>query len=124
MKVRRKGHTVQARSGYVAGSARPVSPRVLDEVYRIGEEAIRNACAHAAATSLEVELQFGKDLILNVRDNGKGIDDDAASRGREGHFGVQGMQERATRIGGALTIHGGATGTHVTLTVSGNVAFT
>jgi signal transduction histidine kinase len=106
-----------------SGSARPVSPRVRDEVYRIGEEAIRNVCAHALATSLEVELQFGNDLILTVRDDGKGIDDDTAKRGRAGHFGVQGMQERARQIGGVLTIQGSATGTHVTLVVPGNGAF-
>jgi signal transduction histidine kinase len=107
-----------------SGPAKPIIPRVRDDVFRIGEEAIRNVCAHALATSLDVELQFGRDLILSVRDDGKGIDHDAANRGREGHFGVPGMHERATQIGGVLTIQGAATGTQVTLVVPGNVAFT
>ena len=48
-------------------------PIVRDEVYRIGYEAIRNACVHSQAARLQVELAYAEDLILRVRDNGVGI---------------------------------------------------
>ena len=50
-------------------------------------------------------LWFGKEFGL-VRDNGKGIDPQLISRddGREGHFGLRGMRERAKLIGGELTV--------------------
>jgi Histidine kinase-, DNA gyrase B-, and HSP90-like ATPase len=42
---------------------------------------------------------------FRVRDDGKGIDPALLSdEGREGHYGLRGMRERATLIGGRLTI--------------------
>ena len=68
---------------------------VRDEVYRIGYEAIRNACMHSGGSRLEVGLGSARDLILRVADNGAGIDLVVASGGRKGHYGLQGMRERA-----------------------------
>jgi signal transduction histidine kinase len=98
-------------------------PVVRDEVYRIGYEAIRNACLHSSATLLEVELRYAQDLTLRVRDNGVGIDPAIAENGRDGHFGLQGMRERAARIGGKLTMITAASGTEITLTVPGGIIF-
>jgi signal transduction histidine kinase len=42
---------------------------------------------------------------LRVRDDGKGIDRNFLSaEGREGHFGLHGMRERAKLVGGKLTV--------------------
>ena len=49
-------------------------PIVRDEVYRIGYEAIRNACAHSAARRVEISLEYGRDLMVRVSDNGIGMD--------------------------------------------------
>src|SRR5437868_9459036 len=84
----------------VLGDAREMHPVVRDEVYRIGYEAIRNAQAHSRASSLEVELRYADNLELRVHDNGVGIDPGVTDHGRNGHFGLQGMRERAARIGG------------------------
>jgi signal transduction histidine kinase len=54
---------------------------IPDEIYRIGYEAIRNACMHSAASQSEVELRYAHDLVLHVRDNGMGIDPGIADRG-------------------------------------------
>ena len=58
----------------VLGDAREMHPIVRDEIYRIGYEAIHNACTHSGANRLEVELRYANDLALRVRDDGAGID--------------------------------------------------
>jgi signal transduction histidine kinase len=108
----------------LAGEARDMHPVVRDEVYRIGYEAIRNACVHSEGSRLDVVLKYDEDLTLRVSDNGRGIDATVAERGREGHFGLRGMRERARGIGGKFTIAtGGSSGTEITLVVPGRIAF-
>ena len=88
----------------VDGRSRDIHPIVRDEIYRIGYEAIRNACLHSGANELSVSLDYRDGLIVRVRDNGKGMDPDATSSGKAGHFGIPGMYERAARIHNKLTI--------------------
>jgi signal transduction histidine kinase/ligand-binding sensor domain-containing protein len=108
----------------VIGDAREMHPIVRDEIYRIGYEAIRNACMHSGASRLEVELRYARDLTLRVDDNGAGIDPVIADRGKNGHFGLQGMRERAARIGGKLTLRSSSnSGTKITLVVPGGIIF-
>lgn len=66
----------------VEGKVKAMHPIVHNEVYRIGYEAIRNACIHSMGSHVEVELTYAHDLILRVRDNGKGIDPDVALKGK------------------------------------------
>src|SRR5262249_39349227 len=107
------------------GDGRDLHPMVRDEIYRIGYEAIRNACRHSMARSVRVRLEYARDLTLRVRDDGAGIDQTVLETGREGHFGLRGMRERAARIGGRLVIETAPrSGTVVTLIVPGRVAFT
>ncbi len=98
---RRPDFTVQ-----VEGTPRNLHPILRDEVYRIIGEAMRNAFRHAAAQRIEVEIRYdGQQFRLRVRDNGKGIDPKLISDdGREGHFGLRGIRERAKLIGGKLTV--------------------
>jgi signal transduction histidine kinase len=108
----------------VDGAVQEMHPIVRDEVYRIGYEAIRNACTHSGGTRLEVDLSYTRDLIVRVSDNGKGIHPDIAASGKAGHFGLKGMQERALRVGGNLTLSSSAySGTEVELTIPGDVVF-
>jgi signal transduction histidine kinase len=107
----------------VVGIAQDLHPVVRDEVYRIGYEAIRNACVHSHGTRLAVTLIYGKDLTLRVADNGAGIDRMTAAQGRPGHFGLQGMRDRAGRIGAAFAVAGETQGTLVMLTVPGRAIF-
>jgi len=108
----------------VVGDAREMHPIVRDEIYRIGYEAIRNACTHSGASRLQVELRYAGDLALRVADNGTGIDPDIADRGKDGHFGLQGMRERAARIGGKLLLVSSSnSGTDIKLVVPGGIVF-
>ena len=107
----------------VQGTTRELHPIARDEVFRIGSEAIRNAIAHAGSKSLEIELAYSSDLTLIVRDFGRGIAIDFAG-GKPGHFGVQGMRERAQRIGAKLSISRlNPGGTEVRLQVPGQSVF-
>ena len=90
----------------VEGTPRNLHPILRDEVYRIAGEAMRNAFRYADAKQIEVEIHYDERQIrLRVRDDGKGINPKFLSDdGREGHFGLRGMRERAKLIGGKLTV--------------------
>lgn len=107
-----------------AGDSGEMHPTAQDEIFRIGYEAIRNACEHSHATELRVELNYARDLTLRVHDNGIGIDSSVANSGKSSHGGLPGMRERANRIGGRFTIVSTPTsGTEITLVVPGRLVF-
>lgn len=109
----------------VVGDGRDLHPVLRDEIYRIGYEAIRNACQHSTGRAVDVMLEYARDLTLRVRDDGVGIDPAIVESGKDGHFGLRGMRERAARIGGRFVIDTASrSGTAVTLIVPGRVAFT
>jgi ligand-binding sensor domain-containing protein/signal transduction histidine kinase len=109
----------------VEGKVRPLHPVIRDEVYRIGREALANAFRHSRATGVEVELEYAdRQLRVLVRDNGCGIDPQVLRLGRDGHWGLSGMRERASRMGAKLKVWSRAGGgTEVELSVPGHVAF-
>ena len=108
----------------VVGDVREMHPIVRDEIYRIGYEAIRNAYKHSGAKQLEVVLRYSHDLAVSVKDNGGGIEQAVLNKGKDGHFGLQGMRERAARIGGRLTVNSSAkSGTEITVVVPGQIIF-
>lgn len=96
------------------------------EFYR-RKEAQRRAEAkrQAQASEIEVELEYAnKHLSVLVRDNGTGIDASVLQTGRDGHWGLAGMRERAESIGARLKVWSRAqAGTEVELVIPGNVAF-
>ncbi len=108
----------------VEGDAKEMHPVVRDEIYRIGYEAIRNASAHSKASRLHVGLKYGQDLAISIGDNGVGIPESVINGGSDGHYGLQGMRERAARIGGKLRIVSSAdSGTEVRLVIPGSIAY-
>jgi len=110
---------------FAEGEARPLRPVIRETVYRIGREAIINSFRHAHAGKIEVELQYAAShLRLLVRDNGVGIDQQVVRAGRDGHWGLSGMRERADGIGARLKVlSSAAAGTEVELWVPGRIAF-
>jgi signal transduction histidine kinase len=117
-----------ARSAFrvvVEGRPRPMHPIIRDEVYRIGREAVVNAFRHSDAQNIEVGVEYaGRHLCVTVSDDGRGIDPQVLQSGRDGHWGLSGMRERAEMIGARLTVRSrAASGTEVELLVPGHVAF-
>jgi signal transduction histidine kinase/ligand-binding sensor domain-containing protein len=90
----------------VEGETRDLHPILRDEIYKIAAEALRNAFRHSQAQQIEVEIRYDNEQFrLRVRDDGKGVDPAIlSSQGSEGHYGLPGMRERATLIGGKLVV--------------------
>ncbi len=110
----------------VEGAPREIHSLVLEEMQRIGEEAMRNIKQHAAASSVEVLLIWNRGGVsLAIRDDGIGVPREILDHGeRTGHFGLIGMRERAERIGGRLTVTSRAgQGTEVALVVPRRAAY-
>ena len=77
-------------------------------LYRIAQEAIRNALKHSVATHLRVSLENVNGVVeLIIEDNGKGIS--LAEKSKEG-LGLRIMSYRAGMIGGKLKIKSPSTG--------------
>ena len=111
----------------VEGTPRNLHPILRDEVYRIAAETIRNAFKHAHARQIEVEIRYDeRQFRVRIRDDGKGIDPTILSGdGRAGHFGLQGIHERAELIGGKVTVWSERdSGMEVDLTIPASRAYT
>lgn len=101
-----------ARSGTRLRLDLPREDLVIDQesataIFRIFQETLTNITRHAEATQVDVRLgEEGDSLVLEVRDNGRGMNEEVATGGS---LGILGMRERALLLGGELTISG-ATG--------------
>jgi signal transduction histidine kinase len=108
----------------VVGAISEMNPVSSEEVYRIACEGMRNAFLHSGGSRIDVELRYAKDFMLLVSDNGGGISQGVAEVGKAGHFGIRGMRERASRIGGEFSLVTSATsGTQITLRIPGRLIF-
>ena len=95
----------------VTGSPRRYAQLVEEQILRIGQEAVSNAVQHANATTIDVELEYGKDRVrLKVADDGVGFD---ASVEKVNHFGLKSMKERAESIGALFHLTSSNSGTIV-----------
>jgi signal transduction histidine kinase len=82
-------------------------PEVETILYRIMQESLTNVAKHAKARHVTVTVdQLQDDMVrLRVRDDGVGFDaGNAGQLLREGHFGLAGMRERASLVGGTLEL--------------------
>jgi signal transduction histidine kinase len=80
------------------------SENLEEGIYRIAQESLENIIRHADASKAELKLEGSSHyLILKVSDNGRGFE--AGSFHEEGRYGLRGMKERATALGGDLSIN-------------------
>ncbi len=99
---------------------------VQGELYRLGREAIFNALRHAQARNINVEVVCDDmELQLRVCDDGKGMELEVLKKGAvDGHFGLPGMRERTTRIGGAFRLRSEVgIGTEVQISLPASIAY-
>jgi len=92
----------------IVGTAKPMSAEIEIVLYRIAQEALSNIYKHAQASRVSVLVTFSHPhVILLVRDDGSGFNAlqqlARASSGKSG-IGLRGMEERATSVGGRLSI--------------------
>ena len=105
---------------HVKGTARPLRPTAADEIVLILREALLNAIRHSQAGEIVVEIDYRPAALhASVRDDGTGIEAPVLQAGmKPGHWGLQGMHERARQLGGSLqVISDPRSGTCIELTV-------
>jgi ligand-binding sensor domain-containing protein len=110
----------------VEGTVLELHPMIREEAYCIGREALMNALTHSEARNIEAEITYdSRAFRLRIRDDGRGIDPDILEKGgRADHWGLQGMRERADRIGAKLDFWSRpGSGTEVELTVPAATAY-
>jgi signal transduction histidine kinase len=90
--------------GETEGISLPVNGAI--HVYRIVQEALSNVARHAGVTSAQVTVKQDRGaLSVEVRDQGQGFQMNSEMNLAAGEgFGLMGMQERAQRLNGTLTI--------------------
>jgi signal transduction histidine kinase len=84
----------------VSGEPMDLAPGVDMSAYRIVQEALTNALRYAPGAAVGVTVTYGRDLELEVRDDGARTNGRAPTKG-SGH-GIVGMRERAALFGGSL----------------------
>jgi signal transduction histidine kinase/ligand-binding sensor domain-containing protein len=108
------------------GTRRALHRSVQDELLAIAKEALFNALRHSGSDTVEMHLTCGAtSFTLEVRDHGKGFEDDVQKYGgQERHWGLTGMRERAAHIGAELSIHSASgEGTVVCVTLGAGIAY-
>ena len=91
-----------------AGDGRNLVPQLETTIYRLVQEALTNVVKHARASAARVSVTMDQtDVVIEVKDNGKGYDVDSRSEG----FGLAGMRERVMLAGGTLWLESNARGT-------------
>ena len=83
----------------IAGDVGLVSPRVEEHLIPTLREALTNVAKHAHAGSVEVRLDIGTEIVLEVRDDGKGL-----ANARSPGFGFTNMKDRASRLSGTCVV--------------------
>jgi len=86
------------------GTVRPITPEAESALLRTAQEALANVAKHAAATRVGLTLSYLDDeVILDVRDDGRGFDP-APATGAAGGFGLVAMRQRIEGLSGTLDV--------------------
>jgi signal transduction histidine kinase/ligand-binding sensor domain-containing protein len=104
-------------SAEIGGTYRALAASFENEVLRVAQEALTNVVRHSGAAHAKLDLRYHpSELTLKISDNGSGFQTSDTTLIAKGHFGLQGMRERAVQIGGTLKVESSPeSGTTVTL---------
>jgi signal transduction histidine kinase len=103
----------------IEGDPVPLSYEMLNQCFRIVQEALANAVRHAQASRILVRVTYRPRLLrLEVEDNGRGFDPASIPGPDQGSFGLTGMRERAASIHSRFEVESGARGTLIRVMVT------
>lgn len=92
----------------ISGESRPLTPPIEATLLRAAQEGLANVHKHARAAQVTLTLTYMDDeIILDVQDDGTGFDLEVAPlQARQEHrgYGLLSLQERASQLGGSLTV--------------------
>jgi signal transduction histidine kinase len=87
------------------GIPREIPPEVKIALFRVAQEALGNAVKHADASEVRIIQRFDPHSItIQIEDNGRGFDLDRIAGGDRHKWGLLGMEERASLLGGKFLI--------------------
>lgn len=94
--------------------------------YRTAQEALTNISKHAQATKVSIDMSMAQSVLsLEVSDNGRGLSGTDLAKARS--FGIRGLHERASTVGGWVDLSSGTGGTTLILSIplddSASIAF-
>jgi signal transduction histidine kinase len=113
---RRTGVVCDFRTTGLSPDRRALPAGVPLAAYRTAQEALTNVSKHAGATRVVVDLSItGGVLSLEVSDNGRGLSPDDLAKAQS--FGIRGLHERASTVGGWVDLSSGAAGTTLIMSV-------
>jgi signal transduction histidine kinase len=102
----------------ISGQPASLSYNLVNNLFRIGQEAIANAVRHANASKVQVRICYRKnEVLLEVEDNGKGFVPGEILGPDEGHFGLTGMRERSVAINSKFELESTSKGTLIRVRV-------
>jgi signal transduction histidine kinase len=103
--VEQAGNSGLRTSLEIGGTYRALVDAVETEVLRVAQEALANVTRHSGAAHVVVGLRYDSSrLTLTVADDGRGFVTTDDSLPAKGHFGLQGMRERAEQVGAQLIV--------------------
>lgn len=88
-----------------SGEEEALPDLIAGNLLMLAKEGITNALKHAVATTIHLAVDYTPEAVtLTVEDNGRGFTPEEAAGPQQGHFGLQGMRERARRLGAEFRI--------------------
>jgi len=91
---------------HISGKPFDFEQATIHELLMVVREAIYNAVRHGRSSKVQVEVHFDTGRCdVKIRDDGTGFDPESVSASAAGHYGLMGMKERITRVGGQLTLN-------------------
>lgn len=90
---------------HITGTPCPLHPDAEVTLLRAVQEALANVCQHAQASQVQITLSYmGDTVILDVQDDGVGMNGSTAVTGEHSSYGLTAMRERVNQLGGHLLI--------------------
>lgn len=90
----------------IRGEERPVASPVKIALFRIAQEALTNVVKHAQAKNAQVFLSYAEESVhIRVTDNGRGFDMGSTGSAKRVSWGLKGMEERTSLLGGRFKVH-------------------
>jgi two-component sensor histidine kinase len=102
----------------VTGEPPILSYKLVNNLFRIAQEALSNAVSHSGAAKIDVRVGYHKGAVqIEVEDNGTGFDQECIAGPEKGHFGLVGIRERCAAINAKLDVDSTPNGTLIRVRV-------